>query len=292
MDAAALPLLLATLRLAAPLAVAAMGELVTERSGVLNIGIEGMMLAGAFAAFTVGAQSGSVLAGTVAAGATGVLFAALFAWLVLHRQADPIVTGVALNVLALGVTGTLYRLLFPPNRILADAPPMPDLVGGVHGFLVLAGALVVGVALVLGWTRTGLEIRATGERAEAAHAQGIPVLTVRWACTLFGGACAGLSGAMLALWISNSFVEGMTAGRGFIALALVLFGGYRAGRILAGALLFGGASALQFRLQAAGLEIPYALLLMMPYALTLIVLAIAGRTHAPADLARPFVARE
>ena len=292
MDAAALPLLLATLRLAAPLAVAAMGELVTERSGVLNIGIEGMMLAGAFAAFTVGAQSGSVLAGTVAAGATGVLFAALFAWLVLHRQADPIVTGVALNVLALGVTGTLYRLLFPPSRILADAPTMPDLIGGVNGFLILAGTLVVGVALVLGWTRTGLEIRATGERAEAAHAQGIPVLTVRWACTLFGGACAGLSGAMLALWISNSFVEGMTAGRGFIALALVLFGGYRAGRILAGALLFGGASALQFRLQAAGLEIPYALLLMMPYALTLIVLAIAGRTHAPADLARPFVARE
>ncbi len=292
MDAAALPLLLATLRLAAPLAVAAMGELVTERSGVLNIGIEGMMLAGAFAAFTVGAQSGSVLAGTVAAGATGVLFAALFAWLVLHRQADPIVTGVALNVLALGVTGTLYRLLFPPSRILADAPTMPDLIGGVNGFLILAGTLVVGVALVLGWTRTGLEIRATGERAEAAHAQGIPVLRVRWACTLFGGACAGLSGAMLALWISNSFVEGMTAGRGFIALALVLFGGYRAGRILAGALLFGGASALQFRLQAAGLEIPYALLLMMPYALTLIVLAIAGRTHAPADLARPFVARQ
>ena len=158
MDAAALPLLLATLRLAAPLAVAAMGELVTERSGVLNIGIEGMMLAGAFAAFTVGASSGSVLAGTVAAGATGVLFASLFAWLVLHRQADPIVTGVALNVLALGVTGTLYRLLFPPNRILADAPTMPDLVGGVNGFLVLAGALAVGVALVLGWTRTGLEI--------------------------------------------------------------------------------------------------------------------------------------
>ena len=292
MDAAALPLLLATLRLAAPLAVAAMGELVAERSGVLNIGIEGMMLAGAFAAFTVGAPSGSVLAGTLAAVATGVLFAALFAWLVLHRQADPIVTGVALNVLALGVTGTLYRLLFSPNQILADAPMMPDLVGGVNGFLVLAGALVVGVALVLGWTRTGLEIRAAGERAEAAHGQGIPVLRVRWACTLFGGACAGLSGAMLALWISNSFVEGMTAGRGFVALALVLFGGYRAWRILAGALLFGGANALQFRLQAAGLEIPYSLLLMMPYALTLIVLAIAGRTHAPADLARPFVARE
>ena len=292
MDATVLALVLATLRLAAPLAVAAMGELVSERSGVLNIGIEGLMLTGAFAAFAVGVESGSVLAAILAGAALGAAGAALFAWLVVERRADPIVTGVALNLLALGGTGTAYRLLFPAERAIASAPAMPEPLPGVNGFLLVALVLVVSVWALLGRTRVGLEIHGCGERAEAAHAQGIPVLRLRWACTLFGGACAGLAGSMLVLWISNSFVEGMSSGRGFIALALVLFGGYRAGRIAAGALLFGGASALQFRLQAAGLDVPYSLLLMIPYVLTLVVLGLAGRTRAPADLARPFVPRQ
>ncbi len=156
----------------------------------------------------------------------------------------------------------------------------------------LTGLLVLGVGLFLARTRLGLALRAVGERAEAAHAQGVRVLPVRWGAILFGGACAGLAGATLVLWISDTFVEGMTSGRGFIALALVLFGGYRPGRIAAGALLFGVASALQFRLQARGLEIPYGLLLMTPYLLTLGVLALfAGRVGPPADLARPFCPR-
>jgi ABC-type uncharacterized transport system permease subunit len=163
----------------------------------------------------------------------------------------------------------------------------------VNGFTVLAGLLVVAVALFLSRTRPGLALRAVGERAEAADAQGISVGRVRLAATLFGGACAGLAGASLVLWLSDVFVEGMTSGRGFIALALVLFGGYRPARIVAGALLFGAASALQFRLQAAGSALPYTLLLMIPYALTLLVLALfAGRSRAPADLARPFHARD
>lgn len=284
-----LSLLLATLRLATPLAIAAMGELVSERAGVLNIGIEGMMLIGAFSAFAVGSATGSVALGVFAAALAGAALAALFAAFVLGRGADPIVAGTALNVFALGATGTAYRLLFPPEQTLEAAPQAGALLSGVNAYVVLAALLVVGVAVVLLRTRVGLSLRAVGERAEAAHAQGIRVLRVRWGATLFGGLCAGVAGSALVFWISDTFVEGMTSGRGFIALALVLFGGYRPLRIVGGALLFGAASALQFRLQAMGVEIPYNLLLMVPYVLTLLVLALfAGRVRPPGDLARPF----
>ncbi len=293
MDLIDLGLLFATLRLAAPLAVAAMGELIAERSGVLNIGIEGMMLGGAFVAFAVGSATGSPVTASLAAALTGVLLAGVFGIFVLSRRADPIVTGTALNLLALGATGSAYRLLYPPELPLSDAPSVVDWLPGLNPFVVLTALLVIGVGFFLTYTRAGLAVRAAGERAEAAHSQGVRVVAVRWACTLAGGACAGLAGAMLVLWISNTFVEGMTSGRGFVALALVLFGGYRPGRIVLGALLFGAANALQFRLQALGLEIPYSLLLMTPYLLTLLVLALfSGRVRAPSDLARPFVARE
>ncbi len=275
------------LRLATPLCIAAMGELVAERAGVLNIGIEGMMLAGAFAAFALGVPTGSVLLATGGGILAGTALAALFATFVLGRRADPIVCGVALNLFALGATGTLYRSLFPPELGQAGAPQL-----STPTLILLTALLVLGVGLFLARTRLGLAVRAVGERAEAAHAQGVRVLPIRWGATLFGGACAGLAGATLVLWTSNTFVEGMTSGRGFIALALVLFGGYRPLRILGGALLFGAASALQFRLQARGLEVPYGLLLMTPYVLTLVVLALfAGRVRPPADLARPFYPR-
>ncbi len=292
-EPATLLLLVSTLRLATPLALAAMGELVAERAGVLNIGIEGMMLAGALAAFSVGAATDSVLAGCVAGIVSGVAMAALFAYFVLRRNADPIVSGTALNVLALGLTGVIFRGLNPPGSALARAPQVGELASGMNLYLVVVLALVAAVALVLGRTRFGLELRAVGERAEAAHVQGVNVLRLRWLAVLFGGACAGLAGSSLVLWISDTFVEGMTSGRGFIALSLVLFGGYRPLRILAGALLFGAANALQYRLQASGSAIPYNLLLMTPYLLTLLVLALfAGRVRAPADLARPFRSRE
>ncbi|NRA04151.1 MAG: ABC transporter permease [Myxococcales bacterium] len=293
MDLFDLGLVFATLRLAAPLAAAAMGELLAERSGVLNIGIEGMMLCGALAAFAIGTATGSPVLASLAGSLTGVAAAALFAVFVLWRRADPIVTGTALNLFALGATGSAYRLLYPPEVPLSDAPAVADWLPGLNPFVVGTALLVVGVGAFLSYTRAGLAVRAAGERAEAAHSQGVRVAAARWGCTLAGGACAGLAGAMLVLWISNTFVEGMTSGRGFVALALVLFGGYRPGRIVLGALLFGAANALQFRLQALGLEIPYALLLMTPYLLTLLVLALfAGRVRAPSDLARPFIARE
>lgn len=293
MDAIGLPLLLATLRLSIPLVIAAMGELVAERSGVLNIGIEGMMLGGAFAAFAVGATSGSVGLGVGSGMLAGAVLAAIFAFFVLGRNADPIVCGTAVNVLALGVTGSGHRILLPPGAAPLVAPQMPDLAPGINAFLLITVLLVVGIGLFLSMTRWGLSLRAVGERAEAAHAQGVPVLTIRWAASIAGGLCAGLAGSVLALWLSNTFVEGMTSGRGFIALSLVLFGGYRPARIVAGALLFGGASALQFRLQAMGAHIPYNLLLMTPYILTLVVLTLlAGRVRGPADLGRPFIQRE
>lgn len=288
-DAATLLLLASTVRLATPLALAAMGELVAERAGVLNIGIEGMMIAGALAAFAVGAATGSLALALAAALVAGAALAALFALFVLQRGADPIVSGTALNVLALGGTGVVFRVLQPAGNALERAPQVAELVPGVHPFALGALALVGAVALFLSRTRPGLALRAVGERADAADAQGVPVLRVRLAAVLFGGACAGLAGSTLVLWISDTFVEGMTSGRGFIALSLVLFGGYRPLRILGGALLFGAATALQFRLQAAGSTIPYNLLLMTPYVLTLLVLALfAGRARAPADLARPF----
>jgi general nucleoside transport system permease protein len=293
MDAATLLLFASTLRFATPLALAAMGELVAERAGVLNVGIEGMMLAGALAAFEVGCATGSVAAALGAAMLAASALALLFAAFALWRRADPIVTGTAVNVLAFGATGSVFRMLHPAGQALGRAPQLGELAPGVNGFVVLALGLVGAVALFLARTRLGLSLRAVGERAEAAHAQGIAVLRLRIGATLFGGACAGLAGAALVLWLSDVFVEGMTSGRGFIALALVLFGGYRPLRIVAGAALFGAASALQFRLQAAGSTIPYTLLLMTPYLLTLAVLAGASlRARPPADLARPLHPRD
>ncbi len=292
-DAATLLLVASTVRLATPLALAAMGELIAECAGVLNVGIEGMMLVGALAAFATGAATGSLALGCLAGIAAGVAMAALFAFFVLRRAADPIVSGTALNVLALGLTGVIFRSLNPPGSALVIAPQMAELLPGLNAYVLVALVLVAGVAVFLGRTRVGLELRAVGERAEAAHVQGVDVQRLRWLAVLFGGACAGLAGSSLVLWISDTFVEGMTSGRGFIALSLVLFGGYRPLRILAGALLFGAANALQYRLQASGSAIPYNLLLMTPYLLTLLVLAVfAGRVRPPGDLARPFQPRD
>jgi len=293
MDAQTLQLAESTVRLATPLALAALGELVAERAGVLNIGIEGMMLAGALAAYEAGAATGSALVALAAALLAACALAALFALFALRRRADPIVTGTAVNILALGATGSMFRLLHPAQAMLSSAPQVGDVLPGLNAFTAAALLLAGSVALFLRRTRAGLSLRAVGERAEAADAQGLSVARIRWAATLFGGACAGVAGASLVLCLSDRFVEGMTNGKGFIALALVLFGAHRAARIVAGALLFGAASALQFTLQAAHVDVAYPLLLMVPYLLTLLVLALfAGRSRAPADLAKPFHGRD
>jgi general nucleoside transport system permease protein len=297
-------LLEAAVRLAAPLLIAALGELVVERAGVVNIGIEGLMLTGAFAAFAVASASGSPAAGAGAAIGAALLLGAVFAGAAVIARADQIVVGTALNLLALGATGLGLRAVFPDGA--TDAPGVADLALPGLGGLPLLGpvlfrqspyvpgalALCAGVGLFLGRTRAGLGLRAVGEAARAADAEGIRVPAVRCAAVLFGAAAAGLAGSILTLSQSHVFTEGMTAGRGFIALTVVIFGRWRPLGALGAALFFGLASALQFRLQARGLGIPYPVFLMFPYAVTLAVLAFAaGGGRAPADLGRPY-ARE
>jgi simple sugar transport system permease protein len=297
-------LLEAAVRLAAPLLLAALGELVVERAGVVNIGIEGMMLVGAFAAFAAAAATGSPALGAVAAVAAALALGALFAGFAVVARADQIVVGTALNLLALGATGLGLRAAFPGGA--SDAPGVAEAalpaLGGVpllgpllfrqSAYVWLGLALCAGVAAFLARTRAGLVLRAVGEAARAADAEGVPVPAVRCAAVLFGAAAAGLAGSILTLSQSHVFTEGMTAGRGFIALTIVIFGRWHPAGALGAALFFGLASALQFRLQARGLGVPYPLFLMFPYAVTLAVLAFAsGGARAPADLGRPY-ARE
>jgi simple sugar transport system permease protein len=297
-------LLEATLRLAAPLLLAALGELLIERSGVVDIGIEGTMLTGAFAGFAVAVATGSALAGVAAAAAAGGGVGLLFAAFAVVGRVDQIVVGMAVNLLALGGTGAAARALWggappaaPTLGALAEGAstglPWPLAIWLAQTPFLHAGlVLTLALGLVFARTRAGLTLRAVGESARAADAEGVSVPVVRGAAVLVGSALAGLGGAALSLAQSDSFTEGMTAGRGFIALAIVIFGRWSATGVLLAALFFGGATALQFRLQARGAGIPYPVFLMLPYVVTLAVLAFAtGRGRAPADLGRAY-ARE
>lgn len=258
--------------LGAPLLLAALGELVSERAGVLNVGVEGLMLGGCFGTFAVAHATQSPGAAVVVAVATGVVLAALFALVAVVLRADAVVTGTALNLLVAGATASLYRDHFGDAGSAVLVPGIPKL-------LLPAGALVLVplIAVFLGRTRPGLLLRACGEDAHAARAVGIPVVRVQMLAVLFGGALAGLAGAQLVLAQAQTFVEEMTAGRGFIALAVVICGRWRARGTLAAAALFGAVTALQFQLQAAGSRIPYQLFLALPYVATLVVLAAMAR---------------
>ena len=294
-------LLEATLRLAAPLLLAALGELVVERAGVINIGIEGTMLTGAFAGFAIAAATGSPLAGVAGAALAGAGVGVLFGAFAVLRRVDQIVVGMAVNLLALGATGLGTRALYagaPPS-----APTVPELaIPGLAGLPLLGpalfsqtpfvhGALLLTLALGFFLSRTapGLRLRAVGESARAADTEGVSVHGTRLAAVVFGSALSGLAGAALSLAQSDTFTEGMTAGRGFIALAIVIFGRWRPLGVLLAAIFFGAATALQFRLQARGAAIPYPIFLMLPYVVTLAVLAFTiGRAAAPADLGRAY----
>ena len=294
-------LLDAALRLAAPLLLAALGELLVERAGVLNIGVEGMMLTGAFAGFAVAVATSSPAAGVLGGAAAAGVLGALFAYFAVVRRSDQIVVGTAINLLALGATGLGVRALFPAgaptaptvaNLVLPGLATLPILGRSLFAQtpFVYAGALAAtAIAFFLRDTRLGLRLRAVGESARAADAEGVDVERLRVGAVLVGALFAGVAGANLSLAQSNSFTEGMSAGRGFIALAVVVFGGWRAWGIVLAAVFFGAASALQFRLQAGGVPIPYPLFLMFPYVVTLAVLAFATRrAQGPADLGRPY----
>jgi len=297
-------LLLAALLVAAtPILLAALGELVVERAGVLNLGVEGMMITGAICGFAMAVNTGSPVAGFVAAAAGGAALAAIFALLTQVALANQVASGLALTLFGLGLSALLgqgYQGIKPPPTPRLDLGPLGDLpvLGRVlfsHDLMVyLALALVAAIWGLLKYTRAGLILRAVGENHDAAHALGFRVVRVRVLAILFGGACAGLGGAYISLVRVPQWTEGMTSGAGWIALALVVFASWKAGRVLLGAWLFGGVTVLQLNLQAAGLAIPVEYLSMSPYLITILVLVImsADKSRAPGSLGRVFHASQ
>jgi ABC-type uncharacterized transport system permease subunit len=295
------PFLAATIRTATPLVLAAYGEVLVERAGLINIGLEGAILAGAFGAL-VGATAGGVAAGYASAVVGGVIIAALFASFVIGLRADQIITGTALTLFSMGATGTLYQALYgSAGAALNISTSAPLAIPGLSALPMVGHALFAqppityaayllapALAWWLGHTHAGLALRAIGERPEAAEAAGIRVDHVRVLAILVGGALGGLAGGTLVLAQAGTFAEGMSAGRGFIAIAIVVLGRWRPLGVALGALVFGGASALQFAFQAMGWSAPYQLFLVAPYLLTLAALAGAvGRARAPAALGKP-----
>lgn len=259
-------LLLASLMVAAtPILIAALGELVVERTGVLNLGVEGMMITGAICGFATAVNTGSPFIGFVAAAAGGAGLALLFAFLTQMALANQVASGLGLTLFGLGLSALLgqgYQGIKPPPTGKLDIPLLADIpiLGPIlfnHDIMVYMGlALCATVWAVLKYTRAGLILRAVGENHDAAHALGYKVVRVRMVAIMFGGACAGLGGAYISLIRVPQWTEGMTAGAGWIALALVVFASWKAGRVLLGAWLFGGITVLQLNLQAAGTQLP------------------------------------
>ena len=297
-------LLIASLMVAAtPILLAGIGELVVERAGVLNLGVEGMMITGAICGFAIAVNSGSPTLGFVAAAAGGAVLSLLFAGLTQFALANQVASGLALTLFGLGLSSLLgqgYVGIKPPATARLDIPVLSDLpvVGRIlfgHDLMVYFGiALVAATWAFLKYTRAGLILRAVGESHDAAHALGYKVKRIRVMAILFGGACAGLGGAYISLIRVPQWTEGMTAGAGWIALALVVFASWKPWRVLLGAYLFGGVTVLQLNLQAAGIAVPVEYLSMSPYLITILVLVImsADKSRAPASLGRIFHASQ
>ena len=301
MNAALTPFLAATVRTAVPLGLAALGELLVERAGLINLGLEGAILAGAFGALVGASTAGSVGAGFGVAALAGLLVAMLFALCVIWIRADQIIVGTALTLLSIGATGTLYRALFGSTGAALRSPTSEPLaIPGLASLPIVGPAFFAQppityrlymIAPALAWwlarTHAGLALRAIGERPEAAAAAGIAVDRIRLMAILFSGLLGGIAGGTLVLAQAGTFAAGMSAGRGFIAIAIVVLGRWTPRGVVAGALLFGAASALQYAFQAMGWNVPYQVFLVVPYLLTLAALAGAlGRARAPAALGR------
>ncbi|MBN9431394.1 MAG: ABC transporter permease [Bosea sp.] len=293
----------ATMRLAVPILLAALGGLYAERSGVLNIGLEGAMLTGAFVGFVTAYATGSIAVAVPAAIAAGGLFGIVLAFYAVTLGANQVVVGIAMNLVAVGVTSFFYRLIFgagtdrpridtllPPDfGALADWPLIGPLLFRQDALAFLALALVPLTWFVIARTRFGLDIRAVGEHPEAAETLGVNVTRVRYGAVAISSGLAGFGGATLSLAATGVFLDGMTAGRGYIALAILILGRRHPLGVLGAALLFGAADALQLRAQILPTGLPFQFLLMLPYVLTIVVLAgFAGRGGAPAALGVPF----
>jgi simple sugar transport system permease protein len=276
---------------------------VAERSGVLNLGVEGMMLTGAVVAFAVAHSTGSGTVAILGGAAAGMAMALVFAVLVLSLLANQPATGLALTIFGIGVSGLIGQgfvgvALEPLPKMFVPVLSDTTMLGRIlftHDLMVyLSLALVAGVAWFVYRTRPGLALRAVGDNHNSAHALGYNVIATRYAAVMFGGACAGMGGAYLSLAYTPMWAENMTAGRGWIALALVVFATWRPGRLVAGAFLFAAVTQLQFYGQDWGLPVPSQFLAMAPYLATIIALAMISRdvnltkANAPACIGRPF----
>ncbi|WP_316204791.1 ABC transporter permease [Bradyrhizobium sp. SZCCHNS3004] len=296
-------IILSVLAASTPLLIAATGELVTERSGVLNLGVEGLMIVGAACGFGGAWLSGSIVVGALCGILAGAALSLIFALMTLGLAVNQVATGLALTIFGIGLSG-LIGARFVGERIstaphlhipgLSEVPLVGGILFGEDAFVYLSIALIVGVWWFLYRTRAGLVLRACGDNHVSAHALGYPVLRIRMYAVLFGGACAGLAGAYLPLAYTPFFIPGMTAGRGWIALALVVFSSWRPVRLVIGAYLFGAVTILQLHAQGAGVGIPSQFMSALPYLATIIVLVLLARTRtggstAPAALGMVFV---
>lgn len=291
-----LNILLGVVVAATPLVFASIGELVTEKSGVLNLGVEGMMIMGAVGAFAGTVGTGSYVAGILIGALTGAAMAGLFGVLTLTLMSNQVACGLALTLFGLGLSaliGQAYSGVSLPQfprvdiPVLTDIPFVGPLLFGQDALVYLSLILVAAVSWFLTGTRPGLILRAVGENHEAAHGIGYPVIMIRYLAVMFGGACAGLGGAYLSLVQTPLWVEKMTAGRGWIALALVVFASWRPLRALGGAYLFGGITILQLHSQALGLKIDAQILSMLPYLATIVVLVVISRDRVKMKLNAP-----
>ena len=279
-----------------PLLLAAVGELVVERSGVLNLGVEGMMIMGAACGFAGAYLTGSTFVGALCGIAAGAALSSVFALLTLGLAVNQVATGLALTILGTGLSGLIgasfvgERIVPAPHLylpLLTDIPLFGRILFGQDPFVYFSIALIISIWLFFYRTRAGLVLRAIGDNHASAHALGYPVLKVRWLAVLFGGGCAGLAGAFMPLAYTPFFIPGMTAGRGWIALALVVFASWRPARLVGGAYLFGAVTIMQLHTQALGLGIPPQLMSSLPYLACVIVLVIISRTRGTAGSAAP-----
>jgi ABC-type uncharacterized transport system permease subunit len=290
---------------ATPLVLASTGELVAERSGVMNLGLEGMMLVGAVAGFAATLATGSIGVGLLAALLAGMAMALVFGVLVLTLQTNQVATGLALTLFGIGLSAFAGRSLVGQTvapipkletPVLSDLPFLGPLLFRFDAMVYASVALVLLVGVLLAKSRIGLVVRAVGESPHSAHAIGMPVIGLRYATVLFGGALAGVGGAYMSLALTPMWVEGMTAGRGWIALAQVVFATWKPRGLLLGAYLFGGVTVLQFHGQGLGLAVPSEFLSMLPYLATIMVLVMICRNpqtillNKPASLGQNFKA--
>ncbi|MFZ6654704.1 ABC transporter permease [Undibacterium sp. TJN19] len=295
-------LIAASINSGTPLLIAALGLLINERAGVLNLGAEGMMLVAAIVGFAVAHQTHMPWLGFVAGAIAGMLMASLFAWLALVLASNQVATGLALSIFGAGLSAFMGQSLtgqsLPAGShgipYLSDIPFLGKALFDQHGFVYFGLALCAAIVWFLYRSRAGLVLRAVGESPESAHALGYPVRKIRYLALLFSGACCGIAGAYLSVVYTPMWVEGLVAGRGWIALALTTFATWRPARVLLGSLLFGSVTILQFYFQAIGITVPPQILSMLPYVATIVVLVLISRNpdwirlNMPASLGKPF----